>query len=126
MEVTEAIALLRRMDVRLLDAVLREARICDGWVFYDDDGAIVNDDDEDFDQRCCAGYLGLLGRLDTRAGNIREDVYAARTEVRWSWRLEDPNLDPNPHGVCATRAEAEEALELAAVAAGYRLPWRKS
>ena len=115
---------LRGLSARDLDWVLRAARICTGWTYTDDEDATVTSDDDDFFDAVHFGSMSLLARGGYRAGFVRRHPLASEASSGWEWRLEDPSVGVHPRGRVATFDDAQEALELAALAAGYRLPWR--
>lgn len=109
----QVIAHLRSLSAEGLLELLREARVCVGWEDYDDEGVQTDDEIE-------------LSQLHTMCSRTVAFCRPDFCTPGWWWRLSTPDGSPGPHGLVRDLPTARGAAEDAAIAAGYRVPWRQT
>lgn len=124
---------LRPLPVTELASVIDRAALVSGWVGYDSNGDVVHPCDED-DDGCekpgdcpnggwCRNPATL--HLQTLRGTSAVACWRVSALPRYTgWTVYPPSGGEPVRGQAPTTAEAIEQAEVAAVAAGWRLPWR--
>lgn len=111
------VAYLRSLDSRALRGVLHEAAIADGWRDFDEDGVPIEVEDEDSPDVETSTLEALGDHSAATAWRV--------PGARWAWRAYPPGgKGDRAEGRAPTLDDARRAAEDAAIAAGWRLPWR--
>lgn len=109
-----ALAYLRTAPLADIRDLIAEARVCDGWRYWDDEWQLIHiDDDDDDDVPHWATLETLAG---TRAATLNCETLAGHLHL--------PEGSPLVRLTAESREQAERAIEDAVIAAGYRVPWR--
>lgn len=116
---TGVIEYLRAQGAAELRQLIRDAKLADAWLWYDDEGGPVDPEEEEAGEDGCPPTGGYLQSYGGTSIGTADDCGGP-----WCWRVYGGTSAEDVTGSASSRKEVAEAVEQEAVKRGWRLPWR--